>query len=463
MNLRTGMLALVCATGTLSGALHAQTVTQPQQQDPPLPSHLEPLSLGQLGAVPWAFGPGWFLLIGLGVPTLTWLGLAWKRALDEDPHRLRRKALRDLRNQLARMKRGGAVPAPTQLHGWCRAAARTWGIHALAPTTEQVTASVSKLSAGNGSLTATWRELWLVTDRGLYAPPSQPQSDWLQRACAAAEAVEVPKRQRWLPNRVAHWLPSVAASLFVTVGALTCLLAGSAISAATAPKVASAEDQKAAVAALHANWADWAAHYNIAAAQMHQGNWNYAVAHATAAFVLDPSQASNRDNLRFAAQQAGTLDPNLRRFLYGAWFQRLPALFSPAAWQRWALLASVLIAAGLTSIVLVIYIPRLREYTRLGPRAALAAGAAVFALALTSYDAYGALNQPGAGILLTDVNLSPSPTELVPEQETFPATAGSVTLPRSTFLGWQQVAVGTNVAGWLRKNAVMPLYTAPRR
>src|ERR1700739_541300 len=114
-------VALVCATVMLNPPLHAQTS---QAQDPPLPTHLEPLPLGQLGAVPWGFGPGWFLLIGLGVPTLTWLGLAWERALDEDPHRLRRKALRDLRNQLARMQRGGAVPAQPQLHAWCHAAAR---------------------------------------------------------------------------------------------------------------------------------------------------------------------------------------------------------------------------------------------------------------------------------------------------------------------------------------------------
>jgi hypothetical protein len=431
--------------------------------DPPPPTHLEPLSLGQLGAVPWGYSPTWFLLIALGVPTLTWLGFAWKRALDEDPHRFRRKALRELRGQLALMQRGGSAPAQPQLHGWCRAAARTWGVHVLAPTTEQVTESVATLSAGNKSLATTWRELWLVTDRGLYAPPSEPPSDWLQRACAAAQSVQVPKRERWLPNRLAHWLPSVTAALLLTVCGLTCLLAGSAISAATAPTVASQDDQKAAVAALRANWTDWAAHYNIAAAQMHEGNWNYAVAHATAAFVLDPSQAFNRDNLRFASQQAGTLDPTLRRFLYGAWFQRFPTLFSPAAWQRWALAASCLIAAGLTTLVLVIYVPHLRGYTRVGPRSALAIGVVLFALSVSSYDAYGTLSRPAAGILLTDVNLSPSPTELVPEQDMFPATAGSVTLPRSAFLGWQQVAVGPNIVGWLRKNTVMPLYTAPRR
>src|ERR1700761_8339027 len=101
------------------------------------PIHLEPLSLGQVGAVPWGFSPGWFLLIGLGVPVLVWLGLAWKRALDEDPHRVRRKGLRELHRWLVRMKRlgGGTPPTPAYLHGWCGAAARTWGIDVSAPTT----------------------------------------------------------------------------------------------------------------------------------------------------------------------------------------------------------------------------------------------------------------------------------------------------------------------------------------
>jgi len=73
-----------------------------------------------------------------------------------------------------------------------------------------------------------------------------------------------------------------------------------------------------------------------------------------------------------------------------------------------------------------------------------------------------ALNQTTAGILLEGINLNPSPTELVPERETSPATAGSVVLPQSAFLSWQRISAGANVSGWVRKNAVMPLYESSR-
>jgi hypothetical protein len=427
------------------------------------PTHLEPLSLGQVGSVPWGFSPGWFLLIGLGVPALVWLGLAWKRALDEDPYRVRRRGLRELRRWLIGMKRLGAIPAPANLHGWCGAAARTWGVDVSAPTTAVVTRSIRTLTADDQAVTATWQDLWLVTDRGLYAASAEPPSDWLDRAAAAAAAVKVPKRERWLPDRVAHWLPSVTATVLLATSAVLCLMAGSVVSAGPAQHPASAEDQKAAVEALHSHWNDWAAHYNIAAKQIQEGNWNYAVAHATAAFLLFPSESANRDNLRFAVQQAGTMDPTVRRLLYGAWFQRLPGLLSPAQWQRLALIASVILAGGLTALVLTIYFPGNRRPMMLGARVALIVGGVAFVLGLTAYDAYGALNKPAAGILLGDANLSPSPTELVPEQDTLPATAGSVTLPHSAFLGWQQVSVGSNISGWVRSNAVMPFYQTPRR
>jgi hypothetical protein len=387
-------------------------------------------TLGQLGATPWSFNPAWFLLLSLGLPGLTWLGFAWKRALDEDPHRLRRSGLRELRRLLGRIRTTGSQPQPLHLHGWCRAAARTWGVRVSAPTGTEVTQSLQTLTKDR-SLTTTWQELWSVTERGLYGADAAAPQDWLERASSAAVKVEVPRRERWLPNRLAHWLPSMAATVLVVVG----ILAGAAWADQPATPVAAA-DQRAAVNALHAHWNDWAAHYNIAVAQIQEGNWNYAVAHATSAFLLHPASATNRDNLRYAIQQAGTMDPTLRRLLYGAWFQQFPGWSSPAGWQRLALVASLVLAGGLTAIVLMV--------------------------AIGAFNAYGPLNRTNAGILLEGVNLNPSPTELVPERETSPATAGSVVLPVRSFLGWRQISAGTHVSGWVRVNAVMPLYESSR-
>ena len=439
-----------------STAATSASATQADNDTPPPPTHLTPLPLGQLRSSPWSFHPAWFLLLAFGVPASTWLGLAWKRALDEDPHRLRRAGLRELRKLLARVGRSNTAPQPLHLHGWCQAAARTWGVRVSTPTGRQVTQSLHTLTDGDGATATAWRELWSVTERGLYGAEAAAPADWLQRASTAAGQVQLPKRERWLPDRVAHWLPAKSAAAVFLVGLALCARADQA------PAPMPQNVQKAAAGALHTHWNDWAAHYNITTAMIQEGNWNYAVAHAATAFLLEPSSTANRDNLRFAIQQAGSMDPTLRRLLYGPWFQQFPALLSPAAWQHLALIASLILAAGLTALVLTLYLPTNRRPLRLAGRGALIAGGVLIVVAIGSFNSYGLLARATAGILVEGVNLNPSPTELVPEQETSPAAAGSVVSPQRSFLSWRQVGLEANASGWVRENAVMPFYPASR-
>ncbi len=214
--------------------------------------------------------------------------------------------------------------------------------------------------------------------------------------------------------------------------------------------------------ALRADWNNWAAHYDIAAQQMAQGNTDYAVAHLTAAFLQHPVSGDVQDNLRWSLQQAGSMDPTLSRLLYGAWFQRYPALLSPASWQRLGLLAGLLIGGGLCALVLPIYTTR-REYElRLTGRWAVLAGIALLAVSVLSWNAWGDLHRPNVAMLVEGINLSPAPTDLVKDRETLPMTAGSLTLSQATFLGWKQEQLlgfpGGKVAGWVRSPYVMPLY-----
>jgi hypothetical protein len=81
----------------------------------------------------------------------------------------------------------------------------------------------------------------------------------------------------------------------------------------------------------------------------------------------------------------------------------------------------------------------------------------LFIVASVAWNAYGPLNQPTAGILVQSVNVSPAPTDLVPEHETAPAPAGAVVLTDRSFLGWRQITVN-NASGWVRVSVVMPLY-----
>ena len=427
-------------------------------------THLTALPLGQMSSTPWSFHPAWFLLLAFGLPALTWLGLAWKRALDEDPHRLRRAGLRQVRKLLARVGRTNNNPQPSHLHGWCQAAARTWGIRVSTPTHGQVARSLDVLTGGDE--TTRWMELWSSAERALYAAGGSTPTDWLERASAAAAHVQLPKRERWLPDRRADWLPRRALTSAFTLGlALGCaaLLSSHNIARADQTPVAlSEQDQQAAARAVRLHWNDWAAHYNIAAAQIAQGNWNYAVAHAATAFLLEPTSSANRDNLRFAIQQSGSMDPTLRRLLYGPWFQQFPGLLSPAGWQHLSLFASLVLAAGCSALVVMLYFPAWRRALALGGRCGLAAGGVLLIVALAAFNDYGMLARANSGILVQPVNLSPSPTELVPEAQTTPASAGAVVLPERSFLGWRKVTPGMSVSGWVRDNAMMPFYQASR-
>ena len=435
------------ATGT------AQTA-EPAEAPPPV--HYDVLPLGSSGSTPSAFNPMWLLLFALVVPAATWIGLAWKRALDADPTRLRRSGAREMRKLLARMRRNSGSLEPQYLHAWLRAAARTWGVGVSAPTGKQVAQATLSLT-GDETTTRNWRELWQATERGLFAANGKAPSDWLDNASKAAAAVVPPKRERLFPNRLAYWIPSMAAAML----ALSCFMSVQPARADVDETAAAVVDlttaNEAALKALEANWNDWAAHYNVAAYNIQHENWNAAIAHATSSFLLNPSSQATRDNLRFAITQAQAVDSTLRPMLFGNWYQRIPVLLSASGWQRLGLFAGLLLSASLTTLVLSIYLP-MRKPLLIGGGSGVAAGLLVMMVAISSWNAYGKLHDATACILLQPINLSPAPTDLVPREETSPANAGTIVQTRRSFLTWSQIAVDQDHVGWVRRAAVMPLY-----
>ncbi|MEJ1966083.1 MAG: VWA domain-containing protein [Gammaproteobacteria bacterium] len=110
--------------------------------------HLSPLGLDSGGATPWDFSPIWFVLLSVVLPAVLWAALAWRRALEEDPYRLRRAGSRELRRLLTRLQRGGGTPLPVDLHAWFQAAARTWGVRGHSAHGEPVVADVVILATG---------------------------------------------------------------------------------------------------------------------------------------------------------------------------------------------------------------------------------------------------------------------------------------------------------------------------
>lgn len=426
------------------------------EPEAPPPVHYDALPLGSSGSTPTAFNPSWLLLFALVLPVATWIGLAWKRALDADPTRLRRSGVRELRKLLAKMRRGSGSLEPRYLHAWLRAAARTWGVGVSAPTGKQVTQATLSLT-GDEATTRNWRELWQATERGLFAADGKAPNGWLDEASKAAAAVVPPRREHLFPNRLAYWIPSMAAAML----ALSCFMSVQPAHADVDEAANAIADltvtNEAALKALEANWNDWAAHYNVAAYNIQHENWNAAIAHATASFLLNPSAQATRDNLRFAITQAQSMDSTLRPMLFGNWYQRIPVLLSASGWQRLGVFAGLLLTASLTALVLAIYLP-MRKPLLIGGGSGVAAGLLVMMVSISSWNAYGKLHDATACILLQPINLSPAPTDLVPREETSPATAGTIVQTRRSFLTWSQIAVDQDHVGWVRRTAVMPLY-----
>ena len=418
---------------------------------------MQVLPTGEIGATPWSLSPLWLGLLAVGVPALIWLCCAWWHVLVNDPHRLRRKGMKELRRVLRSVRRSHGLPEPQHLHAWLRASARAWGVRVSAPTLDDVRRAMVSLTRDSG-ISSRWCELWQLTERKLFAAHSPPMQDWIEQATLAAATVPIPRREQRFPNRRAHWFPSIAAlTLLVSVAVVPPSFSGQADAGAISDAAAFRKAHDVSRQALEESWNDWAAHYNLAGFHMLEGRWDLAAAHATAAFLQHPS-AETREALRAILDQIEDPHPRLRRLLHGAWYQRVPALLSVAGWQRMSLAAALVIAAGLTATVLALYIPAHRRMLALGGRSVASFGALLFIAAVSSWGAYGTMSEPEAAILLQRVNVRPAPTDLVPEAESAPAPAGSIVTLGRSFLGWRQVSVTENLSGWVRRGAVMPFY-----
>jgi hypothetical protein len=257
----------------------------------------------------------------------------------------------------------------------------------------------------------------------------------------------IPKRVRKIPNRIADWLPSTALTVLVVLACgFPAGVRADALSDALEPSTK----------ALESNWNDWGAHYNIAALGAANSEWNTAVAHATASFLQNPSSPTARDLLRLTLEKSGASDPNLKRLLSDVWYERVPTYLSASGWQRVAV-----VAAGVLAVTLILMVSTL--YLRLkirGSYALAGLSTVVLIVAVLSWNAYGIANQPTAAVVVRAVDMSPAPTDLVTRQETSPVAAGTIVLTRRVFLGWQQIAVNGETLGWVRRNAVMPLYAS---
>jgi len=92
----------------------------------------------------------------------------------------------------------------------------------------------------------------------------------------------------------------------------------------------------------------------------------------------------------------------------------------------------------------------------------LSAGALALIVSIGAFQRLRAAESDHRGHSLEGVNLNPSPTELVPERETSPATAAPWCCRRA-LPQLAGISAGANVSGWVRKNAVDALYESSRQ
>lgn len=407
-----------------------------------------PLPLGQLGDLPWGMPPLLLLVPALLLPALVWLGLAWRDAYATEPMRLRRQGVRELQRLRDQLQQ--AVPTPAQLRRCQRAIAAAWDVRSAAPTPDEIAAAVMTIH-GNETEADRWRVLWQESERALYAADAWLAANWSGDFAVAVTTLAMPERQQPYPSQRRHWLPQAVALAMVAV-VLTPIMG----QASDAPITDTARWQQAL--ALDAR--DWAAHRNLARQQLaEQGPLNAAAAHALASFLLH-ADADARAVLDEALLQAGVGEPLLQTLFVEPQLKGLPAMQAPSGWEQFAVLAAAVLVVGLSLCLAGLYRRHRWRWISGGVVVAMVGLGALIAAQL-GWSAYGDLRHADVAMLLQPANLYPEPTDLVPQEETAPLPAGAVVRIRHGFLGWLQVQHAGQAPGWVRRNAVMPLYAPP--
>lgn len=435
---------------------------------PPLPPDLvsvgnlprQPVDSPALGATPSSIRSLWWLLVAALPPALLWMALAWRHMLATDPARERRQARNTLLRDLRAIASANAKPTADNLHQWRASTRAMWGISQAAPPARALADAVS--NSGDTNTADDWSKLWNEAEAFLFGSDAELKTDWVTRAIDAAQRSSIKSSQPPLPLKLRHWSPRAVLLLAV-------LFLSTAHDAAAAESPADiyeegrfAEARELWTEELATNPKNWAAHNNIALTYAQENEWNRAVAHWTAAFLLNPSDESLRSNLRLGLSRNQGVDPLVRKLLAGNWADRTAARLSPGTWQTLYFSGGVIVAIGLITAVIALYArARSRAIRRTGIGLALA-GAIVSTAALTAFDRYGLLAQPTAALTSTPTELRSIPTDLAEEQQTTPIAAGTVVVVQRSFLGWEQVLTGNGSVGWIRAEATTPFYQPAR-
>jgi hypothetical protein len=437
----------VAATAGGSGDERVQVPVAP----PPLP--LDPVVMSRPGIAPVS---GAVLVAAVAAPLggllVFWLWLAAGRRWVTDPLRRRREARARIEAELAVLA-GGATLSRDQiarhLRAWQQATADFAEIDVAAPTPPMIAGALEHVRKGS-----SWAQLWRDANHVIYGEHATLPADWLMRAQGAlsdAPLADVPLTALFLRRNLLPWTALVA---------LAFTLAGTARADAGAEAYRAGNFKAAEAAWLQAVMAgptDAAPRINLSLALAQQNRWSESAAHALTAFCLQPGDPTVRWQFNLALERAGIDQPAFTALATGTGFGSVARRLSPGGWGVALGGAAAGLAAALGVWLWAHYRGRGRGW-RMGAALAAVLAIALGATAGVSLRTYGLLAERNIAVVAQNTLLRSVPTEATSAQKTAPLPAGSLAVVDKEFLGWSRLRFPNGQTGWVRSDAVVPVY-----
>ncbi|MCH6258821.1 BatD family protein [Puniceicoccaceae bacterium K14] len=393
-------------------------------------------------------------LIWTPIPALAiWILIALGRAFYFDKNAAQRKALSVLKSTKAT-----EISNPEAQERWRHSTSVYWNLSAKEPSASELEAAVrAKLGAEQAEL---WKSLWLRSDSLLYGKAKDLGSNWMDDFKTALTKAKPPAPSLAAFGRSIAWKASMIAVAALTLG--FSLQSTYADGNETAIDAYEKGDFSGAAKSwnehLESTPGDWAALHNIGLAHAQQNDWGKALGYWTSAFVLQPQNESIRWNLKLALNRSGSFDPKLTERLSDKRTSKFATRLSPTAWENLAQNALVAITFIFLLIIVSFYLMPLGKV-----RWALWALAALCALFVVlgdwSVKSYGILANSEALILTKAQSFKSLPTDVEVEQIETPLNEGAIGIAIKKRFGWTQIELPNGEIGWLRSEALMPLYS----
>lgn len=403
---------------------------------------MAPISLRAVAA--WA-------AFSLPALVLLWVALALRRARLTDPHRSEREAHLRLRLTLKALQQ---TSDPKQrralLRSWQRDTLRLLKIPDATASPRALTGA-SRLK--DKECLAIWLSLWADVDRSLYSASACHPVGWEDRALAAIDGLPVPSFSIISLFTPRNLLPFVAC--ITALVALTPLRGAAPLDLYREGRFR--EAQHAWSEHITQEPTDWIAHHNLALSLGQQDRWGESAAHASAAFLQQPSDPAVRRNWALSLDRAGYRPSEIYAFLAPNFLHRAAQRLSPAGWEICLIVSGWSLACG-AGFLLCYSFGIGRSWIR--PAAFVLGGLAIL-LGAASYagvHSYGAAADHRAVMVWRTAVLHSIPTMADTTQKTTPLPAGTIAIVEKSFLKWHRLRFSNGQTGWVPSSDTIALW-----